>query len=108
VRPRSATTSTCSASKKDFDDAVLGRDRTWFAGVSRGDCAVTLNQHGVEARSPGILSCDVDDVDLLYEEYLARRVKVKSLPEDKPWGQRGFSVEDHEGNELHFSSPLRK
>jgi uncharacterized glyoxalase superfamily protein PhnB len=94
--------------KKDFDDAVLGRDRTWFAGVSRGDCALTLNQHGVAARSPGMLSCDVDDVDLLCEEYLACGVKVKTPPADMPWGQRGFSIEDHEGNELHFSSPLRK
>ncbi len=94
--------------KKDFDDAVLGRERVLFAGVSRGECALTLNQHGVNERSRGLMSCNVDDVDLLYEEYLVRGVKVTSPPTDMPWGQRGMSIEDHEGNELHFSSPLRQ
>jgi uncharacterized glyoxalase superfamily protein PhnB len=31
--------------KKDFDDAILGREKTLFAGVSRGERAITLNQH---------------------------------------------------------------
>jgi len=52
--------------KKDFDDAVLGRDKTMFAGVSRGECALTLNQHEVEGHLRGLMSCNVDDVDLLY------------------------------------------
>ncbi len=29
--------------QKDFDDAVLGRDVTLFAGVSRDEFALTLN-----------------------------------------------------------------
>ncbi len=94
--------------KKDFDDAVLGRDRRMFVGVSRGECALTLNEHGVEKRSPGLMSCDIDDVDLLYEEYRPRNVKIIAPPDDKPWGQRGMSIEDPDGNELHFSSALRR
>jgi steroid delta-isomerase-like uncharacterized protein len=93
---------------KDFDDAILGRDRRMFAGVSRGECALTLNEHDAADRSPGLMSCHVDDVDLLHDEYRSRGVKVTSPPEDKPWSARGFSIEDSEGNELHFSSPLRK
>jgi uncharacterized glyoxalase superfamily protein PhnB len=94
--------------KKDFDDAILGFERTMFAGVSRGDCAVTLDQHVVNDKSPSGFSCHVDDVDLLFEEFRARGVKVTVEPKDQPWGERGMSIEDPDGNQIHFGSPLRK
>jgi hypothetical protein len=50
----------CWASKKDFDDATLGVEKTLFAGVSRGECELTLNQHDRQDYRLTI-GCEVDD-----------------------------------------------
>jgi uncharacterized glyoxalase superfamily protein PhnB len=91
--------------KKDFDDAILGVDKTLFAGVSRAECALTLNQHDRQDYRATV-GCDVDDVDLLHEEYRARGVKIIFSPRDEVWGQRHFAIADLYGHEIHFSSPI--
>ncbi len=91
--------------RKDYDDAVLGRDVTLFAGVSRDACALTLNQHDGQDYTLTI-GCEVEDVDALYEEYRARGVKILLAPQNEPWGERHMAVADLDGHELHFSTPL--
>jgi uncharacterized glyoxalase superfamily protein PhnB len=89
--------------RKDFDDAILGRERTLFAGVSRGECALTLNQHDRQ-HCRLTVGCEVDDVDLLHEEYASRGVRIVLPPRDEPWGERHLAIADLYGHELHFSS----
>jgi uncharacterized glyoxalase superfamily protein PhnB len=97
--------------RKDFDDAVLGHVTTLFAGVSRGDCAITLDQHArdkLEHDSRMILLCQVDDVDLLHEEYRSRGVKILQPPTThEAVGDRGMSIEDLNGHVINFVSPIR-
>jgi len=91
--------------QKDFDDAVigLGGEQTHFAGVSRGDCAITLSQHDRQDYR-ATLGCEVDDVDLLHQEYKARGVTILIDPQDEPWGERHMAIADLYGHEIHFSS----
>lgn len=89
--------------KKDYDDAVLGREKTLFAGISRGACELTLNQHDRQEYRLTI-GCEVDDVDLLHEEYAARGVPIILAPQDEPWGERHMAITDLCGHEIHFSS----
>jgi len=91
---------------KDYDDAILGREQTLFAGVRRGDCALTLNQHDRQDCRLTI-GCEVDDVDLLHEEYRARGVTITLPPQDEAWGERHMAIADLYGHEIHFSSPIR-
>lgn len=93
--------------RKDFDDAILGRPETMFAGISRGDCALTLNQHDRQAEHRVTIGCEVDDVDLLHEEYRARGVTITLPPQDEVWGERHMAIADLYGHQLHFSSPIR-
>jgi uncharacterized glyoxalase superfamily protein PhnB len=92
--------------RKDFDDAILGRDQTLFAGVSRGECALTLNQHERQEYR-AIVGCEVDDVDLLHEEYRSRGVTILLAPQDEPWGERHMAIADPNGHQIHFSSTKR-
>jgi uncharacterized glyoxalase superfamily protein PhnB len=92
--------------QKDFDDSVLRTERTLFAGVSRGDCELTLNQHDRQTYRLTI-GCRVDSVDLLYEEYRLRGVKIIIPPQDEVWGERHLAIEDLYGHEIHFSSPIK-
>lgn len=93
--------------RKDFDDALLGRDVTLFAGVSRGECALTLNQHDTQ-RCTLTIGCEVDDADALCEELRARGVRIVIEPVDEPWGERHMAIEDPDGHQIHFSSELPK
>ena len=48
---------------------------------------------------------EVDDVEGLYREYVARDVDFYHPLKTKPWGIAGFIVRDPDGNLLNFSSP---
>jgi uncharacterized glyoxalase superfamily protein PhnB len=89
--------------KKDFDDAILGRDKTLFAGVSRGECELTLNQHDGQDYTL-TMGCEVDDVDLLHEEFSSKGVTITLPPQDEPWGERHMTISDLYGHQLNFSS----
>ena len=89
--------------RKDFDDAILGRQTTLFAGVSRGECEITLNQHDRQEYHATI-GCEVDDVDLLHAEYKSRGATIILDPQDEPWGERHMAIADLFGNQIHFSS----
>ena len=89
--------------KKDFDDSILGRERTLFAGVSRSDCEIILNQLDRQEYRATV-GCEVDDVDLLHAEYKSRGVTIILDPQDEPWGERHMAIEDLYRHEIHFSS----
>lgn len=92
--------------RKDFDDAVLGRDVTLYAGVSRDELALTLNQHpptwaghrGLRRRGRGRAARGVRR---------QRRERAAPAAKDEPWGARGMMVLDLEGYQLGFESPIR-
>lgn len=91
--------------EKDFDDDMLEYEVMMFAGVSRGDFAITLNQHD-EQDYRATIGCDVENVDKLYEEFSAKNVKIVVPPCDEPWGMRHMSIADLDGHQLHFQSPI--
>ena len=48
----------------------------------------------------------VDDVDALYRRLVDGGVTPSTLPEDAPWGERYFHVDDPDGHEVSFARPL--
>jgi catechol 2,3-dioxygenase-like lactoylglutathione lyase family enzyme len=49
----------------------------------------------------------VDDVDALYQRLVDVGVTPSTLPEDAPWGERYFHVNDPDGHEVSFARPLK-
>ena len=47
----------------------------------------------------------VDDVDLLYQRFIAAGVLPTTVPEDAPWRERYFHVNDPDGHGLSFAKP---
>jgi catechol 2,3-dioxygenase-like lactoylglutathione lyase family enzyme len=45
---------------------------------------------------------DVENIDELYLEYSSKEVEIRSKPEDKPWGQREFSIRTIDGHRIMF------
>jgi catechol 2,3-dioxygenase-like lactoylglutathione lyase family enzyme len=49
----------------------------------------------------------VDDADSLYAEYLRRGAKIDYQIHDKPYGIREFGIQDLDGYDIAFGSPIR-
>jgi uncharacterized glyoxalase superfamily protein PhnB len=98
-----------------FYSEVLGFKDIWEWGdpvtdarVRRDDLSLLFTQDEEAAiRVSGIdLMLFLRGVDLLYEEYRERGVKMASPIQDKPWGVREFSVKDLNGYYLRFAEGL--
>ncbi len=46
------------------------------------------------------------ELDLLFERYRSRGVRILEEPMDRPWGLRQFVIEDCDGHVLSFSAEL--
>jgi uncharacterized glyoxalase superfamily protein PhnB len=49
----------------------------------------------------------VSDVDLLYQQALARGLQPEFAPRDADWGERYFHITDADGHELSFARLLQ-
>lgn len=50
---------------------------------------------------------DVENIDDLYQEYCSKDVEVLNEIENKPWGQREFSVRTIDGHRMMFGEKIR-
>jgi hypothetical protein len=51
---------------------------------------------------------DLENVDMLYDEYRSRGVEILSKIEDRPWGQREFSIRTIDGHRIMFGEEIKK
>lgn len=49
---------------------------------------------------------DIENIDALYQEYSSKGVEILSDLENKPWGQREFSVRTIDGHRIMFGEEL--
>ena len=49
---------------------------------------------------------DVNNIDELYKEYQSKKVEILSSIENKPWGQREFSVRTIDGHRIMFGEEI--
>jgi catechol 2,3-dioxygenase-like lactoylglutathione lyase family enzyme len=74
-----------------------------FAGLYRDSAQLFLSARG-DVPFGGRVTIEVDDVDELQVELLARGAEVVFAPIDEPYGVRDMAVRDSAGNLLFFSS----
>ena len=94
----------------DFYKNKLGFQTLWEEGgwhflirddikIMLGECpddkpASEINSHSYFAY------LEVDNIDMLYKEYQSKGVEVLSSIENKPWGQREFSIRTIDGHRI--------
>ena len=49
----------------------------------------------------------MDQVDVLYQRLVDSGWTVAQAPEDAAWGERYFHVQDPDGHEISFATPLK-
>ena len=100
------------AKSADFYKNKLGFRTLWEEGgwqflirdnikIMLGECpddkpASEINSHSYFAY------LEVNNIDELYKEYQSREVEVLSSIENKPWGQREFSIRTFDGHRITF------
>lgn len=50
---------------------------------------------------------DMENIDALFEEYRSRDIEILSQIEDRPWGQREFSIRTIDGHRIMFGQEIR-
>jgi len=104
------------ATSADFYKNKLGFQTLWEEGgwhflirddikIMLGECpddkpASEINSHSYFAY------LEVDNIDMLYKEYQSKGVEVLSSIENKPWGQREFSIRTIDGHRITFGEEV--
>jgi uncharacterized glyoxalase superfamily protein PhnB len=89
---------------------VLGFSLDWqdggFGCIVRDDATLFLSE-GAQGCLVTWLWVGASDVDVLYEELLARGARIRVPPTNYPWGSRELHVFDLDGHVLRFGSDHR-
>ncbi|HTH54840.1 MAG TPA: VOC family protein [Cyclobacteriaceae bacterium] len=83
-----------------------------YAGIEKDGCEIHLSRH--EGGWGTIVYVEVDEVDLLFREFVKRGLDnshkkespVHQGPTDQTWGMREFYIDDPSGNTLRFGCIL--
>lgn len=93
--------------KAGFDVIFEWRDAPDFpvyAGLLGHGVAFHVSEHDGDCQPGGSVAIYVDDVDATHAT-LAGLGLNPPAPEDMPWGDRMFTVEDPDGNSVSFFTP---
>ena len=86
-----------------YDRDVFGLTPTWMweeriGGVHTDHSSIEIYLSRAEQPSPSRLAVFVDDADATYEKYRAAGAEIVDELKTQPWGLRGFTVRDPDGN----------
>lgn len=100
----------------DYYKSLLGFD-TWWEGegwhflkrgsflVMLGECPDDRSAHETKNHSY-FAYIDVENIDDLYDEFVSKEIKNLGIIEDKPWGQREFSLQTIDGHRMMFGQEI--
>lgn len=104
------------AKSADFYKNKLGFQTLWEEGgwhflvrdgvkIMLGECpddkpASEINCHSYFAY------LEVENIDELYNQYQSKEINILSSIENKPWGQREFSIRTFDGHRITFGEEL--
>jgi len=89
--------------KQDFAYRPFGGADPCYMGFSRGSVSLHVSSFSGDGVSGGVVFVEVDDVELLHKELLARDVPIDTGPIDQSWGNREMYVKDADRNSIRFT-----
>ncbi|MCW5911720.1 MAG: VOC family protein [Cyclobacteriaceae bacterium] len=105
------------AKSADFYQSKLGFRSVWCEGgwhllyrekfvVMLGECPDDRSAFETVNHS-WFAYIDMENIDILYQEYRSGNVEILSEIEDKPWGQREFSIRTIDGHRIMFGQEIK-
>jgi uncharacterized glyoxalase superfamily protein PhnB len=100
----------------DFYQRELGFETLWSGQgwhfLNRDNCMIMLGEcpedmSAFETNNHSYFAyIDVDNVNLLYQEFQSKEIEFVSPLEDKPWGQREFGIRTIDGHRIMFGEEI--
>jgi uncharacterized glyoxalase superfamily protein PhnB len=73
-----------------------------YMGLVRDEAWLHVSSFSGDGVSGCVVRFDVEDVDALHAELVARGVRIDTGPVDQTWGTREMYVKDADGNSVRF------
>ena len=73
-----------------------------YMGLVRDGARLHVSSFSGDGLSGGVVRFEVEDVDALHAEFVAKGVGIDSGPVDQTWGTREMYVKDADGNSVRF------
>ncbi len=81
-----------------------GKDRNpAYIGLLRDGARIDISSFPGDGIEGSAVRLDVDNVDILFEEFSKKGVSIKLEPYDQSWGTREMLLDDPFGNKLRFT-----
>jgi catechol 2,3-dioxygenase-like lactoylglutathione lyase family enzyme len=94
--------------KRTFMYQPFGETGPSYFGLVRDGVAIHLSSFPDDGKAGNAVVLIVDNVDRLYEEFLAKAVQVDLVPTDQSWGNREMYIEDPDHNSIRFTQWLER
>ena len=105
---------TSSRAAEDFYCRLLGFQKEFeyrideakadpcYMGLRREKAWIHLSSFSGDGVAGGVVFQLVDDVDVLYHEFVNKGIAIELPPTDQTWGNREMYINDPDGNSIRF------
>ena len=93
-----------------FDEMIVWGDPPFYSIVRRGEVYIDFIESQSNSGDEGDMGgayIQVDNVDEIYEELVAKNVKLLGKPENKAYGMRDFIALDVDGHRLCIGCAIK-
>ena len=89
--------------KKTFTYQPFGEKGPCYLGLIRDDTMLHLSSFPDDGKAGNAVVLIVDNIDTLYQEFIAKGVAIDLVPTDQSWGNREMYIKDADNNSIRFT-----
>jgi len=89
--------------KKTFDYQPFGETGPHYLGILRDGIRLHLSSFSGDGVAGHAVVIVVDNIDVLYNEFVSKQVTIDLPPTDQSWGNREMYIVDADNNSLRFT-----
>jgi len=89
--------------KKTFTYQPFGETGPSYLGLIRDGVHIHLSSFPEDGKPGNAIVLVVDNIDMLFEEFIAKNVQIDLVPTDQSWGNREMYINDGDNNSIRFT-----
>jgi Uncharacterized protein conserved in bacteria len=89
--------------KKTFTYQPFGETGPCYFGLIRDGVRIHISSFPEDGKPGNAVVLVVDNVDMLFEEFVTKGVQIDLTPTDQSWGNREMYIKDEDNNCIRFT-----
>jgi uncharacterized glyoxalase superfamily protein PhnB len=89
--------------KKTFTYQPFGETGPCYFGLIRDGVRIHISSFPEDGKPGNAVVLVVDNVDMLFEEFVTKGVQIDLTPTDQSWGNREMYIKDGDNNCIRFT-----